>query len=135
MKFLSLFSDFVLTLSSDIIAVALTVDLLITVRRLVDFSVSMARIKAFGENLRERYGHEQWFKGDSLSQIVASVKAHAEERKDKVSASILKRIEQFQPKIRNLESFMHRFPTLKSLNYKEELEMLKDRMKRKIFKK
>ena len=129
MKFLSLFSDFVLTLSADIIAVVLTVDLLITVRRLVDFSVSMARIKAFGENLRERYGNEQWFKGESLSQIIASVKAHAAERKDGISTSILQKIEKFQPKLRNVESFMHRFPTLKSINYKEELEMLKERVK------
>ena len=135
MKFLSLFSDFVLNLSADVIASALTVDLLITVRRLVDFSVSMARIKAFGENLRERYGHEQWFKDESLSQIIASVKAHAEERKDEVSAAVLKRIEQFQPKIQNLESFIHRFPTLKSLHYKDELEMLKARMKQRISKK
>ena len=135
MKFLSLFSDFVLTLTADVIALALTVDLLITVRRLVDFSVSMARIKAFGENLRERYGHEQWFKGGSLSQIIASVKAHAEERRDEVSAAILKKIEGFQPKIRNLESFMHRFPTLKSINYKDELDMLKERIRCKISKK
>ena len=134
MKFLSLFSDFVLTLSADIISVALTVDLLITVRRLVDFSVSMARIKAFGENLRERYGHEQWFKGESLSQIIASVKEYAAERKDEVSASILRKIDQFQPKMRNIESFMHRFPTLKSLSYKDELEMLKERIRRKISK-
>lgn len=135
MKFLSLFSDFVLTLTADIIAIGLTIDLLITVRRLVDFSVSMARIKAFGENLRERYGHEQWFKGESLSQIIASVKAHANERRDEVNASILKKIESFQPKLRNLESFMHRFPTLKSINYKDELDMLKERIKRKISKK
>ncbi len=135
MKYLSLFPDFLLKISADIIAIGLTVDLLITVHRLVDFTVSMARIKAFGENLRERYGHEQWFKGGSLSQIIASVKAHANERRDEVSASILKKIEKFQPKLRNLESFMHRFPTLKSINYKEELEMLKERIRRKISKK
>ena len=135
MKFLSLFSDFVLNLSADVIAIGITIDLLITVRRLVDFSVSMERIKVFGENLRERYGHEHWFNGESLSQIIASVKAHAAERKDDVSASILKKIERFQPKIRNLESFIHRFPTLKSINYKDELEMLKTRMKQRISKK
>ena len=128
MHFLSLFSDFILTLSADIIAVGLTIDLLITVRRLVDFSVSMARIKAFGENLRERYENEQWFKGESLTQIMSSVKAHAAEKKDEVSNAILKKIDQFQPKIRNIESFMHRFPTLKSINYKEEFEMLKERL-------
>ena len=96
MKFLSLFSDFVLNLSADIIAVALTVDLLITVRRLVDFSVTMEKVRA----LREKYG-----------------------------ADFIKKLEQFQPKLRNLESFMRRFPTLKSINYKDELEMLRERVK------
>ena len=96
MKYLSLFPDFVLKISADVIAVGITVDLLITIRRLVDFSVSMEKLRA----LREKYGSE-----------------------------FLQKIEQFQPKLRNLESFMHRFPTLKSINYKEELELLKERIK------
>ena len=96
MKYLSLFPDFVLSISADVIAVALTVDLLITVRRLVDFSVTMEKVRAF----REKYG-----------------------------AEFIKKLDQFQPKLRNVESFMHRFPTLKSINYKEELEMLKERLK------
>ena len=99
MKFLSLFSDFVLNLSADLIAIALTVDLLITVRRLVDFSVSMEKVRAF----REKYG--ELFKP---------------------------KLELLQPRLRNLESFLHRFPTIKSINYKEELDALKERMKQKI---
>jgi hypothetical protein len=70
--------------------------LLITVRRLVDFSVTMEKVRV----LREKYG-----------------------------AYFLQKIEQVQPKLRNVESFMHRFPTLKSINYKEELELLKERIR------
>ena len=132
MKFLSFFSDFVLSLSADVIAVALTVDLLITVRRLVDFSVSVARIKAFGETLRERYENEQWFKGESLSQIIVSVKTHAADKKDEISSAILKRIEAFEPRMKNLESFIKRFPTLRSRNYHEEIMMLKERLRKKL---
>ena len=131
MKFLSLFSDFVLTLSADLIALALIIDLLITVRRLVDFSVSIARIKAFGESLRERYGKENWFHGESLSQVFASVKDNAAKKKDEINQAILKKIELFQPRLKNLESFIHRFPTLKSINYREELLMLKERFHKK----
>lgn len=72
------------------------VDLLITVRRLVDFSVTMEKVRV----LREKYG-----------------------------AYFLQKIEQVQPKLRNVESFMHRFPMLKSINYKEEFELLKERIK------
>ncbi|MBO4532682.1 MAG: putative ABC transporter permease [Treponema sp.] len=96
MWYLSLFPEFVLKLSADIIAIALTVDLLITVRRLVDFSVSLEKLRA----LKEKYG-----------------------------AEFTRALDQLQPKIRNIESFVHRFPTLKSLNYKEELDLLKQRIK------
>ena len=96
MLFLSLFSDFTLALTADILAAALTVDLLITVRRLVDFSVTMEKVRA----LHEKHGEE-----------------------------FLEKIEQFKPKLKNIESFIHRFPTLKSINYKEELELLKERVK------
>lgn len=131
MRFLSLFSDFVLTVSANILAVALVVDLLITVRRLVDFSVSIARIKSFGETLRERYGHEQWFKGESLSQIIASVKAHALDKKDEINSALLKKIQDFEPRMKNLESFIKRFPTIKSINFRDELIMLKERLHKK----
>lgn len=132
MKFLSLFSDFTLSLTADILAIALTIDLLITIRRLVDFSVSIARIKAFGENLRERYGKEEWFHGESLSMVFASVKERALQKKEEFNESILKKIEQFQPRLKNLESFIHRFPSLKSVNYKDELLMLKERLQKKL---
>ena len=59
---LNLLSEKVIYISSTVIAVALTVDLLITVRRLVDFSTTMERIKNLGESLREQCGHEEWFK-------------------------------------------------------------------------
>ena len=98
MQFLALFSDFTLSLTADIIAVALTIDLLITVRRLVDFSVTMEKVRA----LYEKHG-----------------------------AEFLEKLEQFKPKLKNIESFMHRFPTLKSINYREELELLKQRLKEK----
>ncbi len=98
MKYLSLFPDFVLRISTDVIAVALTVDLLITVRRLVDFSITMEKVRALYE---------------------------------KQGAEFLEKIEQFKPKLKNIESFMHRFPTLKSINYREELELLKQRLKEK----
>ena len=96
MQFLSLFSDFTLALTADILAVVLTVDLLITVRRLVDFSVTMEKVRA----LHEKHG-----------------------------AEFLEKVEQFKPKLKNVESFIHRFPTLKSINYKDELELLKEHIK------
>ena len=131
MKLLSFFSDLVLNVSADVIAVALTVDLLITLRRLVDFSVSMAKIQALGETLRERFGKEAWFHGESITQVFASVHNRYAEKKDEFNAALIKKVELLQPKIKNIESFIHRFPTLKSLNYHEELLKLKERFHKK----
>ncbi len=102
MKFLGLFSPLVLKISADIIALAFSVDLLITVRRLVDFSVTMEKVRS----LRKKYG-----------------------------SIFFKRFRIFSSRLHNIESFIHRFPTLKSINYKEELELLKERARRKISKK
>ena len=102
MKFLGLFSPLVLKISADIIALAFSVDLLITVRRLVDFSVTMEKVRS----LRKKYG-----------------------------SIFFKRFRIFSSRLHNIESFIHRFPTLKSINYKEELELLKERARRKIIKK
>ena len=102
MKFLGLFSPLVLKISADIIALAFSVDLLITVRRLVDFSVTMEKVRS----LRKKYG-----------------------------SIFFKKFRTFSSRLHNIESFIHRFPTLKSINYKEELELLKERARRKISKK
>ena len=102
MKFLGLFSPLVLKISADIIALAFSVDLLITVRRLVDFSVTMEKVRS----LRKKYG-----------------------------SIFFKRFRIFSSRLHNIESFIHRFPTLKSINYKEELELLKERALQKISKK
>jgi len=108
MKLLSLFSSTVLTVTADVLAVALVVDLLITVRRLVDFSVSMARLAAIKESLLERF-----------------------DRREEFNAALHKKLEALQPRLKNLESFIHRFPTLKSINYREELMLLKERLQKK----
>lgn len=109
MRFLSFFSSFVLNITADVLAIALVVDLLITVRRLVDFSVSMAKLASIRENLRERF-----------------------DRKDEFNAALRKKLEALQPRLKNIESFIHRFPTLKNINYREELMILKERfLKRK----
>lgn len=102
MKFLGLFSPLVLKISADIIALALSVDLLITVHKLVDFSITLERVRS----LRKKYG-----------------------------SIFFKRFSRFSSRLKNIDSFIHRFPTLKSINYREEVEMFKERVKARISKK
>ena len=134
--------EFVIRVSSDVLAAALAVDLVLTVRKLVDFSASMEKIKTFGESLRDHYGNEAWFRDESFSEMLASVKEHAaKERlaqdfaagKEKISQSILDKIEKIQTaRNKAAESFMAHFPTMKSVQYKDVLEHLKARLKTRL---
>ena len=133
LRFLNWLGDFVIMISADTIAVILTVDIIVTVHKLVDFSTTMEKIKGFGESLRDHYGSEAWFRGENFESMLASVKEHAAESKDKVSQTLLEKIERFQ-NLRNkaAESFMAHFPTMKSIQYREELEHLKSRVKSRL---
>lgn len=128
MLFISKLSELTIVISTDIFAAVLLVDLLITVRRLVDFHGTMVRIKTFGESLYAHYEKEQWFNGESLSSAFASVKKHSQEKRSEINHSIIERIEQIQQKMTNAESFLHRFPSMKSYQYKEELKLLRERI-------
>lgn len=135
-QFLNFLGDFVITISSEVIALALTADIIITVRRLVDFNTAMEKIKNFGDSLKDHYGHETWFKGNSAFEMAESVRLHAQTEREKINQNILEKIEKFQSKNhRNIESFMKRFPTMKSVNYTNELADFKLRLKNKKAKK
>ena len=124
--FLNWLGDFVIQVSSDSIAAVLTVDMFLTVRKLVDFSTTMEKIKVFGDSLRDHYGNEAWFRSENIEEMLASVKEHAASGKDLINQSILEKIDRLQnARNRAAESFMAHFPTMKSIQYKDELEHLK----------
>ncbi len=133
LRLLNWLGDFVVMVSADVIGVILTIDIFLTVRKLVDFSATMEKIKVFSESLRDHYGSESWFRGENFSEMLASVKEYAESHKDKINHNILEKIERFQ-NARNAaaESFMAHFPTMKSIQYKDELEHLKRRIKARL---
>ena len=133
LRLLNWLGDFVVMVSADAIGVILTIDIFLTVRKLVDFSATMEKIKVFSESLRDHYGNESWFRGENFSEMLASVKEYAESHKDKINHNILEKIERFQ-NARNAaaESFMAHFPTMKSNQYKEEIEHLKARIKARL---
>ena len=133
LNFLNWLGDVTIQVSSDVIAVVLAVDLVATVRKLVDFSASMEKLKTFGESLRDYYGNEAWFRSENLEAMLASVKEHASSGKDLVSQSILDKIEKLQTaRNKAAETFMAHFPTMKSIQYKEELEHLKGIVKARV---
>ena len=137
---LNLLSEKVIYISSTVIAVALTVDLLITVRRLVDFSTTMERIKTLSESLKDQFGHEEWFRDNSLIEMVNSVreKAAAERSKLneklnqerlKINDKLLERIDRLMSHHKNVESYLKRFPTMQSRLYKDGIAIIKQHIK------
>lgn len=129
-RLLNWMGSFAIAASAHIIATLLTVDVIVTVKRLVDFNTTMEKLKNFGESLSDHYGHEEWFRGTSVYEMASSVKEHAQVEWEKFSQSVLERIEQLMEKRhRNVESFINRFPTMKSIHYQKEMDELKSRMK------
>ena len=129
LSLLAWLGDFWMTVSSEMIAAAMAIDLMITLRRLVDFNATMVKLREFGDSLRERYENEEWFHGETLGDMLAAVKARSEQEKSKFSRSFLERLEKIQGTHKNEEGFLARFPTLKSRQYKDGLAYLRQRMK------
>ena len=124
-KMLSHFSNFIIITIANVLLVAFLIDLVITVNKLVDFNVHIARLKEFGDSLRDHYQSASWFKDDSLETMLESIKMHASENRDKFSKNLLEKIDYVEKHNRLAESFMRHFPTMKSSLYKDSLAHLK----------
>lgn len=108
--------------------IILILDLIVTVKELVDFTVTMKKIKTFSENLRAKFEKEEWFLGETLQEKLNSVKEYAKLKKDQIHQTLLDRIEVIQNEKRPVvERFLNKFPSAKSRKFKDELNLLKQR--------
>ena len=122
-----------INISGMIILAVLSVDIFFTVRKLVDFANVMKKLKDFGETLNSHYGQEEWFRKDSFMDMINSVIERAENRKEEFSQKILEKIEKLQNlHLPSVESFLKKFPSIKSAKYREELNMIKEKVHQKI---
>lgn len=128
MKLINFLGDSVITHISLSLGVIFAIDLMITIKRLVDFNVTMVRLKSFRENLHDHYGNEEWFHGESLSEMISVIKEKALKEKSKFNSGFMEKLDAVQEKHRNVESFIKRFPTLKSTQYKVEIEHFKEKL-------
>jgi len=77
------------------------------------------------------YENEEWFHGESLGEMIDAVKAKAHSGSHKFTNGFLEKVEAVQQRHTNVESFVKRFPTLKSTVYKSEIEHIKSVLKHK----
>ena len=127
-KVLSYFSDIALITIANVLLAVFLVDLVITITKLVDFNVHIARLKEFGESLRDHYQSENWFKGDTIETMLESIKAHAAENREKFSEKLLEKVEYAEKRNWLAESFMRHFPTMKSSLYKDSLAHVRNQL-------
>ena len=122
-----------INISGMIILAVLSVDIFFTVRKLVDFANVMKKLKEFGETLNSHYGQEEWFKKGSFMDMINSVIERADNRKEEFSQKILEKIDKVQNlHLPSVELFIKKFPSIKSTKYKDELNMIKEKIHQKI---
>ena len=123
----------VINVSGVIILTVLSVDIFFTVRKLVDFANVMKKLKELGETLNSHYGQEEWFKKGSFMDMINSVIERADNRKEEFSQKILEKIDKVQNlHLPSVELFIKKFPSIKSTKYKDELNMIKEKIHQKI---
>lgn len=135
LKFLAFIGDKWIKYLAEGIFCILVVDIIITVRKLIDFSEALTKMKTVAEMLRDRYKNEEWFHGETIETIMNSVRKRAALMKDenvkdheKISAVLLEKLEGMQNKNFNLEKMIKKFPTLKSKNYSEGIDLVRNRI-------
>ena len=122
-----------INISGMIILAVLSVDIFFTVRKLVDFANVMKKLKELGETLNSHYGQEEWFKKGSFMEMINSVIERAENRTEEFSQKILEKIDKVQNlRLPSVELFIKKFPSIKSTKYKDELNMIKEKIHQKI---
>ncbi len=108
----------------------LAIDVITTVSRLMSFNTVLVRMKDFTDELKVRFAEENWFNSESMELMFASVREHALSSKDKVSSSILEKMDLLtESRKKHMDHFIRKFPTMKNKYHSDTLEYAKLRVK------
>ena len=110
---------------SRIVFCIFAVDMIITLHRLVDFTVTMERFKEFNENILERFNQNIWFRKENFSSMLESVRKRISTNREEFTYSFIRKFELFEKSHWNIESFLKRFPTMNSKQYSFTLKHLR----------
>ena len=110
---------------ATVLFLAFTADLLVTVRKLVDFNMIMTRLHEFSETLKDRYGNEEWFRKSSFTEMLQSLHEKMEADHSAFSKSMQEKIVELTERQKNLERFIKKFPSMRSEHYKEQISHIR----------
>ncbi len=100
-------------------------DLLVTVRKLVDFAATMEKIRTYADTLKARYEEEEWFKPQSFLTMVESIKEKAAVETSKFTQKSLETLENYAKKQKIVEFWLKKFPSMTSHEETNVLEQMK----------
>ncbi|MBO5137502.1 MAG: putative ABC transporter permease [Spirochaetaceae bacterium] len=114
--------------------VVFMVDLISTVKKLVHFTVHMARLKEFVDSLKDRFAGESWFTehSHSIPEMFEAIKEKAREQKIRVSTNLLEKMDSFSAKQERLTGFVKKYPAMSSAKFKAGLENLHSRVRQEL---
>lgn len=115
-----------------VLSAVFAADIIFTVKRLVKFSETMEKLKMFGEQLKEKYGGEEWFCDSSLHEMILSLKKKMETDSIQVNEKIRMRLEKFSRPMKSEEKLFRKFPTMSSVEYKLPVEHIRETIKERI---
>ncbi len=128
-KFLALpvFTMYMETISA-VLAVILSVDILVTVHKLVNFATAMEKVKTFRENIMERFENEEWFKKDSFQEMLNSIREHAAVQPALFSKKLLDYVDAYSRRQNISEFWLKKFPNMTSKDFSSVLEHVKSKI-------
>ncbi len=107
------------------LAVVLGLDILFTLRRLVDLNATLAKFRTYSEQLKERFGGEEWFREQNLHTMIESVKEKAKADSSKFSRKFMESFESYTKRQKTFEFWLKKFPTMSTKEYHNAFDYLK----------
>ena len=107
------------------LALVLATDIAFTIRRLVNFTSAMKKLKNFSLQLKEKFGNEDWFKAENMHSMISSVMEKAKNSGEEFNQKISEMIKELKGNEKSVANLFKKFPSMTSIDYRESLDHIK----------
>ncbi len=107
------------------VAVNFIIDIALTLKNLVAFDQYLARLHAFGDELKERFSGEEWFNAKDLPESIERLRQKITEGSAGISKHIRERLDAVIADGRENSRLLKAFPGMTSSTRSSQIELLK----------
>ena len=125
-------SDRAAAVTATAILAILIPDLLNTIRRLVKFNTTMAKLQTIQEEAEKRLAAEIQARRQIFQLKIQSIKEKAESDHHKFTDAVLAKLAEHRMNRRNAESLLKRFPSMTSRSYSLPLDIIRQKLRQDI---